>query len=227
MQVAKDVLIFLSKGGVMMIPLLISSILALAIILERSFQLRRKKIISPPLVKMVDSIRSEKDIEVAQAVCAQSNSSFTNIMKICLDHYCIDRDELKELVEDQGRQEVRILERGLGALETIAAAAPLMGLLGTVIGMIKVFNVISRVGVGQASALSGGISEALITTVVGLSIGIPTLIAYNYFIHKAEDLILDIEKYSTILLQKLKSVRYTARVSDQRQSNPGNQTGDH
>jgi biopolymer transport protein ExbB len=72
--------------------------------------------------------------------------------------------------------------------------------------MIKVFNVISQVGVGQASALSGGISEALITTVVGLSIGIPTLISYNYFMHKAEDLVLDIEKYSVILVQKLRQI---------------------
>ena len=72
--------------------------------------------------------------------------------------------------------------------------------------MIKVFNVISQVGVGQASALSGGISEALITTVVGLSIGIPTLIAYNYFMHKSEDMVLDIEKYSVILTQKIKQI---------------------
>lgn len=207
MQAVRDVFLFLTKGGIMMIPLLFSSILALAILLERAFQLRRKKVISPNLVSMINSIREPKDIDMARSVCNQTNSTFTNVMKVCLDNHKLNRDELKELTEDQGRQEARILERGLGALETIAAAAPLMGLLGTVIGMIKVFNVISKVGVGQASALSGGISEALITTVVGLSIGIPTLIAYNYFMHKAEDLVLDIEKYSGFLIQKIRSIK--------------------
>jgi biopolymer transport protein ExbB len=204
---AKDIFLFLSKGGIMMIPLLLSSVLAFAIILERAVQLRRKKVISPNLLRMIDSIKESKDLDVAKTVCNQTNSSFTNIMKICLDNHGLDKDELKEMMEDQGRQEVRILERGLGALETIAAAAPLMGLLGTVIGMIEVFDVISQVGVGQASALSGGISEALITTVVGLSIGIPTLVFYNYFMHKAENMVLDIEKYSNILIQKLKQIQ--------------------
>ena len=207
MQAVKDVVFFLVDGGIMMIPLLFCSILALAIILERALQLRRKKVISPNLLSMIDSIKEPKDIDMARSVCNQTNSTLTNIMKVCLDNYKLERDELRELMEDQGRQEVRILERGLGALETIAAAAPLMGLLGTVIGMIKVFNVISKVGVGQASALSGGISEALITTVIGLSIGIPTLVAYNYFTNKAEDLVLDVEKYSGYLIQKIRRLK--------------------
>ena len=144
MQAVKDVVLFLTDGGIMMIPLLFSSILAVAIILERAFQLRRKKIISPNLLSMIDSIKESKDIDMARSVCNQTNSTLTNIMKVCLDNHKLDREELKELMEEQGRQEVRILERGLGALETIASASPLMGLLGTVIGMIKVFNVISK-----------------------------------------------------------------------------------
>ncbi len=99
---------------------------------------------------------------------------------------------------------MRSLERGLAALETIAGIAPLLGLLGTVLGMIKVFTVISRQGTGQASLLAGGISEALITTVTGLFIGIPALIMYNYFSHRAENYILDIEKYTTKLMQKIR-----------------------
>lgn len=186
-----------------MIPLAGSSIISLAIILERSLQLRRKKVLDPNIINMIGVIREEKDIDAAEMIANQKNGAFTNVIKVGLTHRDLPREELKELLEDQGRQEARVLERGLGALETIAAAAPLMGLLGTVIGMIKVFNVISQVGVGQASALSGGISEALITTVVGLSIGIPTLVAYNYFIHKSEDIVLDIEKYLTQLMQKI------------------------
>ena len=122
-------------------------------------------------------------------------------------HHLIDaaeEEEVKEAIVDQGRQEARTLERGLGVLETVAGIAPLMGLLGTVLGMIRVFDVISRQGLGQTQSLSGGISEALITTVAGLSIAIPTLVAYNYFTHKVEDLVLEIEKYSAQILNKVK-----------------------
>ena len=189
-----------------MIPLISSSIIAFAIILERAFQLRRKKVLDPQVVRMLASIKEPKDIDATHVICNQNNGTFTNLIKVGLENRELPKEELRELLEDQGRQESRVLERGLGALETIAGAAPLMGLLGTVIGMIKVFNVISQIGVGQGSALSGGISEALITTVVGLSIGIPVLIAYNYFIHKTENLILDIENYLMVLMKKIKQV---------------------
>ncbi len=106
-------------------------------------------------------------------------------------------------MEDQGRQEIRELERGLSLLETIAVVSPLFGFLGTVLGMEKVFNVIKELGVGQAAALSGGIAEALITTIAGLFIGVPALIFYNYFTGRAENYVLDIEKHSNYLIQKL------------------------
>ncbi len=207
MQILNEIYSFLSKGGIMMIPLISSSIIALAIILERAFQLRQKKVLDPQVVRMLASIKEPKDIDATHVICNQNNGTFTNLIKVGLENRELPKEELRELLEDQGRQESRVLERGLGALETIAGASPLMGLLGTVIGMIKVFNVISQIGVGQGSALSGGISEALITTVVGLSIGIPVLISYNYFIHKSENLILDIEKYLMVLMQKIKQVK--------------------
>jgi biopolymer transport protein ExbB len=128
-------------------------------------------------------------------------------MKTGLDNSDLERYEIKEVIEDQGRQEVRQLERGLTILETIAVISPLMGLLGTVLGMIKVFGVIKEQGIGQAAALSGGISEALITTVTGLFIGIFTLIFYNYFTKKAESFVLDIEKYCNFLIHKIHSFK--------------------
>ena len=106
-------------------------------------------------------------------------------------------------MEHQGRQEIVHLERGLGLLETIAAIAPLLGLLGTVLGMIEVFDVVAQQGAGQAQELSGGISQALITTATGLSIGIPALVAYNYFVGKAERLVLDIEDHTDRLIQSV------------------------
>jgi len=143
------------------------------------------------------------DIPLAQVVCERHPGPFSNIIQLGLRYRNLDQAELKELLADQGRQEVSTLERGLGILETIAGIGPLIGLLGTVLGMIRVFTVISDQGVGQSAALAGGISEALVTTVAGLSLGIPALVMYNYFTSRADRLILDMEKYTMLLLMKL------------------------
>lgn len=199
----EDIWIMLQRGGIIMVPLVLCSIISLAIIIEKIITLRKKKIINPEIVSVIENIKSNADIDLAVSICEKHKGVFSNIIQIGLNNVEKTREQVKELFIDQGRQETRALERGLGILETIAAIAPLLGLLGTVIGMIKVFNVISVQGVGQAEALSGGISEALITTVVGLSIGIPTLVFYNYFTDKAEDIILDIEKFSNDLVHRI------------------------
>jgi len=188
-----------------MIALILCSIISLAIFIEKLLTLRRKKIIVPEIVSVIENIKAPGDVDLAISICEKNKGAFTNIVHIGLKNNHLTKDEMKEMFLDQGRQEARILERGLGILETIAAISPLLGLLGTVLGMIKIFTVISEKGIGQAEALSGGISEALITTVIGLSIGIPTLVFYNYFTDKAENLILDIEKFSNDLMKKLNS----------------------
>jgi len=193
----------LERGGIMMYPLILASVLALAIIIERFFSLRKKKIIIPDIINVVEQFSSFQDMELAKNICSKYSGPLSNLIKIGLDNTDLDRADIKELIEDQGRQEVRHLERGLTILETVAVIAPLMGLLGTVLGMIRVFGVIKEQGIGQAAALSGGISEALITTVTGLFVGIPVLIFYNYFARKAENFVLDIEKYSIFLIQKI------------------------
>jgi biopolymer transport protein ExbB len=194
----------LQKGGIIMVPLLLGSILALAIVLERAFSLRNRKVLVPEIISSIEKIHSIEDVRVAERICEANPGPFANIILAALRNQDLSRDELKEAILDQGRQEVRVLERGLVMLETIAAASPLLGLMGTVLGMIKVFNVISQQGVGQASVLSGGISEALITTVTGLAIGIPALVAFNFFTNRAESLVGDIEKYSSALLHKIR-----------------------
>ena len=203
---------FLVRGGVMMIPLAICSILGLAIVLEKAFFLRRKKVIVPEIVNVLDNIKGPNDIGLALSICEKHDGSFANIIKVGLENRNLPKDEIKEALNDQGRQEVHALERGLVMLETIAGIAPLMGLLGTVIGILGVFNVISELGVGQAAALSGGISEALITTITGLAIGIPAVVVFNCFTNKAESLILEIEKYSSALLNKVISFRTNEKV---------------
>ena len=191
------------KGGIMMYPLMLASVLALAIIIERFFSLQKRKVIIPEIISVVEQFSSFKDIELAKNICAKYNGPLSNLIQIGLENTDLERAEIKELIEDQGRQEVRHLEKGLTIIETIAVISPLMGLLGTVLGMIKVFGVIKEQGIGQAAALSGGISEALITTVTGLFVGIPVLIFFNYFSIRAEIFVLDIEKYSIILIQKI------------------------
>jgi biopolymer transport protein ExbB len=202
------------RGGVMIYPLVLSSLLTVAIIVERLITLRRKKIIIPEIINIVEQFNSSKDMDLAKNICLRYEGPLPSIIRMGLENSDLNRNEIKELVEDQGRQEVRKLKKGLGILETVAAIAPLMGLVGTVLGMIKVFGVIKAQGVGQAAALSGGISEALLTTVTGLFIGIPALIFYNYFSHKAENFVLDIEKHSSVLIKKLHRI------------NSGNANGD-
>lgn len=199
------VLEFFGKGGFVMYPLLLCSIAGLAIVIEKIITLRRKKVIIPEVVNVLDNIKGTGDIGLALSICEKHQGPFANIIRTGLENRDLPREELKEVLSDQGRQEVHYLERGLVILETIAAIAPLLGLLGTVIGILKVFDVIAVMGVGQATALSGGISEALITTIVGLSIGIPAVVVFNLFANKAERLILEIEKYSTLLLTKVTS----------------------
>jgi biopolymer transport protein ExbB len=197
----------LAKGGIVMIPLFLGSVIALAIVIERAINLRAKKVIIPEIVTAVDGIRCAEDMRVAERICETHPGTFANVILPALRNQELNQEELKELIIDQGRQEVRTLERGLVGLETIAGVAPLLGLMGTVIGMIKVFNVISTEGLGQANVLSQGISEALITTVTGLAIGIPALIAYNFFTSRAEGLVMDIEKYSASLLHRIRLMK--------------------
>lgn len=212
----KHVLEFLSKGGFIMYPLLLCSIAGLAIVIEKLITLRRKKVIIPEVISVLDNIKGPGDTGLALSICEKHKGPFANIIRIGLENRDLPREELKEVLNDEGRQEVHQLERGLVILETIAAIAPLLGLLGTVIGILKVFNVISVMGVGQATALSGGISEALITTIVGLSIGIPAVVVFNLFANKAERLILEIEKYSALLLTKVTSFQ----VNDKEEKKP-------
>ncbi|RKY80263.1 MotA/TolQ/ExbB proton channel family protein [candidate division KSB1 bacterium] len=191
------------KGGIMMIPLMITSVIGFAVFIERLFFLQRKKILKPEIVEAVETFKKLEDIEKIVSVMDKKEGPFINILKAALENRGRPREEVKEIITDSGRHEARSLEKGLAVLETIAGISPLMGLLGTVLGMIKVFNVVSQQGLGQTKALSGGISEALVTTVVGLFIAIPALIAYNYFDHKVNDIILEIEKYSAKVIDKI------------------------
>lgn len=198
---------FFQRGGIMMYPLALTSLIALAYILERFLALRKRKILVPEITSIIDHFSGLKDVEIAKSVCRKYSGPLPNMITLGLENANLPKQELREIIEDHGRQEARKLERGLVVLEAIAAIAPLMGLLGTVLGMVRVFEVIKDKGIGQTAALSGGISEALLTTVTGLFIGIPVLIAYYYFANKSENLIMDIEGAINGLLIKINKLR--------------------
>ena len=211
----EHVLDFLSKGGFVVYPLLLCSIIGLAVVIEKTLTLRRRKVIVPEIKNVVDNINDPKDIGLALAICEKHKGPFANIMRTGLENKHLPKEELKQVLNDQGRQEAHQLEKGLVILETIAGIAPLLGLLGTVVGILKVFNVISAVGVGQASAMAGGISEALITTIIGLAIGIPSVVVYNWFTSKADGLVLELEKQSILLINKVTDFNHnTPETSD-------------
>lgn len=195
---------FLARGGILMIPLGICSVLALAIIIERAISLRSSRVIRHDVLQQIRDLVAERKVGDAMTLCRRVPSVMSRILMTAIAHHDREKDELRAIVEDAGRQEVPTLDRNLGALGTIAAISPLLGLTGTVFGMIRTFTVISERGVAHPSQLAGGISEALITTAAGLVIAIPTLIFYNYFTAKADRLLLEMEKHSFRLVETLK-----------------------
>jgi len=186
-----------------MYPILFCSVLALAIALERSWSLRRGRVISPAVLSEITDYLREGSLKECIGLCRESSSPMTNIILAALANVSKGRDEIREAIEDAGRHEVPHLERYLNWLSTVASVAPLLGLLGTVMGMIKVFNVISTQGPGNPNALANGISEALLTTAAGLTVAIPAFVLYNHFVNKADKLIIEMEKNSLILLEMI------------------------
>lgn len=195
------------QGGLMMYPLTLCSILTVAITLERAFSLRRHRIIRGEIVSVIENINGPEDIGLAVSVCNQYEGPFAQVVRAGLNNRHLTPDEIRESIVDQGRQEMGKLQKGIVVLETVASVSPLLGLLGTVLGMIKVFREISEVGIGQGNLLAGGIAEAILTTGAGLFIAIPSLVFFNFFSSKAESLVLEIEKYSNALLKKLRDFK--------------------
>jgi biopolymer transport protein ExbB len=196
---------YIMKGGVIMIPIMLCSVFAVGIILERLWSLRRKVIIRYDLLNRIEELLREQKIPEATTLCKRHPSTMTRILLVAILNYDRPKAEIKEMIEDHGRQEVPLLERYLGFLGTISSISPLLGLLGTVVGLLKVFDAIAQAGgVTNAGILSEGIHNALVTTVAGLCVAIPSLVAYNYLARKVEGLVLEVERVSLRLLNILK-----------------------
>jgi biopolymer transport protein ExbB len=189
------------KGGPLMVALLVCSVLSLAIILERLYFLRRGRIIKIESLREIEVAIKKGDLKSALEWTDKTKSPMLKIAKVGLINADKPKEDLKNYIEEAGRMQIPIVERFLTILHTIAVVSPLLGLLGTVTGMIKVFDTIVTHGTGNASVLAGGISEALITTASGLSIAIPALICFNLFSKKAENIITEMEHHSVTLVE--------------------------
>ena len=184
---------FLVSGGPVMIPIGLASVVALAAFFERVVAMRRGRVAPRPLARELIELLRQARYGDALAACRKDDVALARVVETALAARGRPRSEIKERLEEVGRREAAELERFSAVLGTIAAIAPLMGLLGTVWGMILTFEVIQEQGVGVVSSLAGGISQALITTMAGLSVGIPALIAYRWVLARADDLVLELE----------------------------------
>ena len=187
-------------GGWLMLPILICSIVALAIVLERLWSLRESQVLPPDLLSNTRHLMVSDRLTEDYLRALQYSSPLGYIIAAALLKRHKPQDELKSMLEDAGRHIAHQLNQHLNALATVAAVTPLLGLLGTVVGMISVFTTITLVGVGNPGELAGGISQALITTAAGLSVAIPTLMMHRFLRSKVDSLILALEQQASELL---------------------------
>ena len=188
-------------------PIVVCSVLALAIIVERCLSLRRSVVAPKDLMSEIQGMTLGDRLTNEQIDSVRETSALGQILAAGLSRQTQQAFLVKDAIEEAGGHVVHELERYLNALGTIAATTPLLGLLGTVIGMIKVFSAITAVGFGDPQVLAGGISEALITTAAGLSVGIPSLMFHRYFLGKVNELTVAMEQDALRFMEVLQSGR--------------------
>ena len=193
----------LKSGGWVMIPLVLASIVMVGIILERFWSLRRSAVIPPKLGAEVRAWARSAKIERDHLEKLRSNSPLGAILAAVVAHRQRSREVIRETAEDTGRQVVHRLNKYLNALGTIATISPLLGLLGTVSGLIRMFLVITTAGIGDANALAGGIGEALVATAAGLIVAIIAYLFHRYLRGRVLDLAVDMEREASLLIDSL------------------------
>jgi biopolymer transport protein ExbB len=191
----------IKPGGIIMIPIVLCSVLALAIIIERFWTLRIAKIAPKKTSNEVWHWIKNKELSSKKLRALKESSPLGRIMAVGLANAKHGREVMKESIEQEASQIVHDMERFLTALGTVSVITPLLGLLGTVIGMIKVFAAIQLEGTGNAAVLAGGISEALLTTAAGLSVAIPALIFHRYFLRRVDEIVINMEQEAIRLIE--------------------------
>ena len=183
----------IKSGGWMMFPIILSSIIAMAIIVERFWSLQRKKIVPPDLLPQVRKLYIDNKLDDTTLRKLKFSSPLGYVLSAGLVNSKQHRGVMKDCMEEAGRKVAHDLERYLNALGTIAAVGPLLGLLGTVFGMIEIFSSMMKHGAGDPASLAGGISVALITTAAGLTVAIPSLIFHRYFERLVDEYVVSME----------------------------------
>jgi biopolymer transport protein ExbB len=205
----------IKSGGWLMLPILGCSIIALAIILERFWSLQKKRVAPDNLVARVWKLDNDDRLDSDAVKQIRDSSPLGRILSAGLLNRSSSREVMRESIEETGRHVAYELQHFLTTLGTIAAISPLLGLLGTVVGMIQVFAVITSVGVGDPGELANGISKALITTAAGISIAIPSIFFVRFFRRKVEGLVVDMEVEAIKLVEVMQGAR--ARVDTNRE----------
>ena len=190
-------------GGPFMAPIILCSIAAVGILLERLWTLQRKRVLPQDLIKKVSELAERNQVNPKVIEALEKNSPLGRVLAAALANRHRGREIMMERIEDTGRHVVHELERFLNSLGTIASISPLLGLLGTVTGIIRAFNAVMLGGMGDPRMLAGGISEALITTAGGLAVAIPSFIAYRYLRGKVERIVIDMEKIAVTFADSL------------------------
>ena len=191
----------IQKGGPLMYPIALCSVLAFAIVVERVYYLYKAKIDTKDFMNNIEITIKRNRIAEAIKICEKTPGPIAHIIRAGILKHDRSRQEIRESIDDAGHQEVPRLERHISLLATIAHITPLLGLLGTVTGMVRAFQVIQEKSVSfnpvSPGDLAGGIWEALLTTVAGLIVAIPTVVAYNYMVTRVEEFILEMERSAT------------------------------
>ena len=198
-----------TAGGWLMVPIIFSSVVVLAICAERLYTLNTNKISPPHLLATVWKQLKAEGLDVTRLRTLRQSSPLGRILAAGLGNASQGRDVMKESIQEAASHVEHDLERYLNTLGTIAAVAPLLGLLGTVVGMIEVFAEIMAQGTGNASALAGGISQALITTAAGLTVAIPALVMHRYFVGRIDGIVIELEQETIKLVDALHSEENT------------------
>ena len=198
---------FMQKAGPIMWPILLCSVIAFAIVIERLIRIRQEQIDTKSFMEQISKSLKRNKIMEALDLCDRTGGPIAAILKAGILKHDRPRNEIREAIEDASIHEVPRLERNLPVLATLAHVAPLLGLLGTVTGLVKAFQVIETKATVlnpiNPGDLAGGIWEALLTTVFGLCVAIPTYVAYNYLVSRVDGFVLDMERSATDLMNIL------------------------
>ncbi len=198
-----DLLDFFLQGGPVMIPIGVASLVGLAAFLERLAALRAGRVAPADLLVEITELLKQDRPADALTACRKREVALARVAEVAIEARGKARAAIKERLEEVGRREAAELEKGAAVLGTVASVAPLLGLLGTVYGMILTFEVIAEQGIGVAASLAGGISQALITTLAGLCVGIPALVAHRYVLSRVDARVLELEEASLAVLDRV------------------------